>query len=1120
MTNIPDLQQRQLALDATQSFIVQAPAGSGKTELLIQRLLVLLGQVKEPEEVLAITFTRKAAAEMADRIILALQRATLEPEPTTEPARKTWQLAQLVLQRDKTYNWQLLTNPHRLRIQTIDAFCASIARQMPILAQLGPQPQIAEDAYLLYQKAVRQFMATLDSEESWANALANILSHLDNQYSSLERLLINMLAKRDQWLPHLTHVNNIHQLRETLEAELSNIVEEKLQHVRQQFDSAELISLNQLVQYACQQFHAHQLKSPLLCCDDYQEPPPFNSNYYEHWQAIAQFLVTQKYEWRKKVTVREGFPAVDKSLSQSENALRKAMKEQYSSLLAKLSTNELLRQALQAICQAPPRQFSDGQWEVLTSLIHVLKIVAGFLWLSFQEHNAVDYVEITQRALQALGEAGEPSQLALLLDYKIQHILVDEFQDTSSTQYRLLEKLTEGWEAHDGRTLFLVGDPMQSIYRFRKAEVGLFLQAELYGINQIKLHKLNLTSNFRSQTALVTWFNEAFSNIFPAKADIGLGAIPYTRALGVLPSSHSPAVQTHLFTDDPAAEIQCIINLIQQQLAADTSTKIAILVRARQHIAELTPALQAANIPYRAVEIEALKEKTVIHDLLILTRALLFLDDRIAWLAMLRAPWCALNNDDLYQIAGSEHTLPIWERMQTIEQLNLTSAGYEQVKRMLTVLSPAITHRQRKPLELWLESIWLQLGGPVFAKNANELQDAQTFFKLISQLHQGNHITDISLLEQKLTELYAAPSVDHNCRLEIMTIHKAKGLEFDTVILPCLHKESAIDKSQLLLFMETSGANNKTGLILAPIKAFIEHSDPIYRFIQQEEKQKADYELSRLLYVAVTRAKRHLHLLGQVNFDRKLNTHKLPAKASLLGKLWPYIDFQITTSSTPSSAIEANSVNRTKTQLLRLAINYPLGLAPLVRPVHKSYLANPLQTTRYQIRQETLKQVGTILHRLLCRMSQMQANTWPNLLKEQSYWETALTQLGVIPNELAFAITTIHNALANTMKDERAKWILAQDHPHAQSEYPISFTQSAAAKQLIVDRTFIADNTRWIIDYKTTLYLARDLMEQQQQHREQLETYAHVFQQMESRPIRLGLYFPLLPDWIEWTYIN
>src|SRR5512146_922212 len=120
MPTVADAAVRRQALDPNGSFIVQAPAGSGKTELLIQRYLVLLARVEHPESIVAITFTRKAAAEMRFRLVEALQRAAGDEAAEQEHARFTWELARAALARDRERDWQLLRNPARLRILTID----------------------------------------------------------------------------------------------------------------------------------------------------------------------------------------------------------------------------------------------------------------------------------------------------------------------------------------------------------------------------------------------------------------------------------------------------------------------------------------------------------------------------------------------------------------------------------------------------------------------------------------------------------------------------------------------------------------------------------------------------------------------------------------------------------------------------------------------------------------------------------------------------------------------------------------------------------------------------------------------------------------------------------------
>ena len=137
MTEPSDAAARASALDPTRSFIVQAPAGSGKTELLTQRFLRLLATVEYPEEVIALTFTRKAAAEMRERIVSALQQAANNAVVGNDNDRLRMRLAGDVLLRDREQEWRLAANPQRLRVMTIDAFNGGLVRQMPLTAQLG-----------------------------------------------------------------------------------------------------------------------------------------------------------------------------------------------------------------------------------------------------------------------------------------------------------------------------------------------------------------------------------------------------------------------------------------------------------------------------------------------------------------------------------------------------------------------------------------------------------------------------------------------------------------------------------------------------------------------------------------------------------------------------------------------------------------------------------------------------------------------------------------------------------------------------------------------------------------------------------------------------------------------
>ncbi len=208
-----------------------------------------------------------------------------------------------------------------------------------------------------------------------------------------------------------------------------------------------------------------------------------------------------------------------------------ALKARCEQLFARLRGEDALLECLKRFRKLPAPQFTEPQWQAVQAAVSVLTLAVAELQLVFRERGRVDFAELAIRASAALGQVDAPEDLALALGHRIQHFLVDEFQDTSYTQFELIEKLTAGWEPGDGRTLFLVGDPMQSIYRFRQADVSLFLKARLEGIGAIRLEPLTLSVNFRSRPGLVEWVNRTFESILPASDDLESGAVAYSASV-------------------------------------------------------------------------------------------------------------------------------------------------------------------------------------------------------------------------------------------------------------------------------------------------------------------------------------------------------------------------------------------------------------------------------------------------------------------------------------------------------------------------------------------------------------------------------------------------------------
>ena len=1128
--NTPDIQdrvQRQQALDITNSFIVQAPAGSGKTELLIQRYLSLLAVVKEPEEIIAITFTNKATSEMRNRILLALDNAT-KREPEQEHARLTWTLANKAIQRDRERNWDLLKSPRRIRIQTIDALCSSFTRQLPLLSALGGKQAVSDKPQELYEQAARAAVQHLEKEKQLGDAVAILLRHLGNNIPRLEDLLVSMLSKRDQWLRHVVSDSDEWLRRQELEQALETVVAEELKRLAESLPQQHKPDILKLAHYAATNLHADGKDKAVVACLDINSMPSASCSDIPQWRGLSDLLLTQKGTLRGKVDKRDGFPTDGNNGKQ----YCKEMKEHFLALMEDLQAYPEFISALSKTRELPISQYSEQQWQVMQALFQFLKIAVAELKLIMADRGQVDFIEMAIGANSALGDDSAATDLAMSLDYRIQHILVDEFQDTSYGQYELLRKLTRGWEPDDGRTLFVVGDPMQSIYRFREADVGLYLQARREGIGHIQLVPLTLTVNFRSQQGVVEWVNQVFQQVLPQRENIDQGAVAYAHSAPFHPRSRKDSVNIYPYAGrDDVSEATKIVELVQATRKSEPGDLIAILVRSRSHLAEIISQLKQANLPFRAVDVEPLAQRPVIDDLMALTRALLHPADRIAWLSILRALWCGLALTDLHTLAGGDHNLTIWELINQPERRGeLSGDGQSRLERISTLLGQSLQRRRQVTLRDLIEGSWIALGGPAVVQSETELEEAQMLFQLLEQFDRGGDVDDFAALSEALNDLYAPPNLDGSKELVLMTIHAAKGLEFDQVIIPGLGRAAGQDDSKLLYWLERNSSGGVSDLLLAPIKGADEEQDPIYGYLHSLAKAKDRLEDGRLLYVAATRAKKQLHLFGHIKSDKDA-----PDSRSLLASLWSASEIRTAFQQLPSDESPSNEGEHKRKQ-----IDHPIRRLPLEWTLPETELVSPLpdltaepvlpeadqqERVEFDWASETARHVGTLVHRYLQRIAKEGIDGWnpQRVTSLHKAFGNALQNMGVPKSELASAVSKVDAAINQTLADKRGSWILSGKHQNARSEYSLSSVLNNKLINVIIDRTFVdTDGNRWIIDYKTGVHSGSDREEfldrEQERYCAQLERYAAVLSKLEDRPIKLGLYFPLMSEWRSWEY--
>ncbi len=1128
---VVDLSQRQQALDPERSFAVSAPAGSGKTGLLTQRVLKLLSRVEQPEEILCLTFTRKAAAEMRSRIISALATATSAREPDDAFEAATWQLAKQALERDQQQGWQLLKSPNRLRITTIDGFFRYLAQQLALESQLGDQIEPLDNPGPCYDQVVAAFLLSqLRENGTWADDISTLLQHLDNDLNRVQSLLTGLLEKREQWLHHLLAARNA---RSYLEQALRDTIAEKLNEL------TELLlpigsDLAILMDYAAGNLLANNREAPLTSCAGITGLPPCDHTQTEQWLGLVQLLLTDKGEYRsdRGISITLGFPT-----AKADPEFGDLRKQQLRETLAWCRQQEGLRDLLIDTRYLPTACYSDQQWAVLNALTSLMPALAANLSLYFKQQGCSDFTEITFAALRALSTDEVPTDLAMKLDYRLRHILIDEFQDTSSIQYLILRHLIAEWTPGDGRTLFIVGDGMQSLYGFRSANVGLFLEARQQPVANIQLQPLDLRVNFRSQKGIIDWVNEAFGEAFPALENIDRGAVSYCPAESFKPVADGPAVTIDIFRDHPdnSAEAMEVVRLVEEARQQRPDGSIAILVRSRNHLRTVLKYLRDAGISWQATEFDPLQHKMAVIDLMSLTRALLSAADHIAWLSILRATWCGLDLHDLYHLVNQQRSgsgernsdrsnRP--KRALLIDQLachqqieNISPDGQKILHRISGILLRAWHQRERQPLRQLVENTWLALGGPEAVKNPTDRESCQQYFDF---LEQQSPVDDWSLFQTAVEKLYAAPDSAADRHVQVMTIHKSKGLEFDTVIIPGLDRGNRPGQQDLLLWRERIAEDGQAQLLIAPLQAAGQDKDPLYRHLQWEAGIKETLESTRVIYVGATRAIRQLHLLCN------MKSGKPPANNSLLARLWPWLEKAIEEQHPSIRLRQAAAVEKEKqddTAIPVASFSHLWRLPPgfkgtgHIEPLQGRTLAQADNSLLFEPGAGDARHIGTLLHRIIRQVTLQGISYWRQTppAERQPHWLGQLRQLGVV--NTSDALSRLQVAVANILEDSENHWLLDNDSVDSLCEYAIGYLdEDNRVRSAVIDRTFIRDGIRWIIDYKSSCPLEGQPMdefvrEQMQQYAAQMALYERLMLSMDGNraktpPIRKALYFP------------
>jgi ATP-dependent exoDNAse (exonuclease V) beta subunit len=1080
-TNPHDAQARALSIDPSRSVALLAPAGSGKTTQLLYRFMACLTVVERPEQILAITFTNKAAGEIVERVTSALRQAAEGEEPEAEHEKPLYMLSKLALERDALLGWNLVMNPSRLRIMTFDAYCAQLAKKMPIMSGLGGGSTSA-DPSLIYRQAVLETLGSVNDDnipDELRDALTAVLKFARNQFELLVPMFSDLLAKRDQWVSEILHIRP-----EQLSAALTDLVKQEGGAAIQVLEDAGFTRCWDIFSLASR-------VNPQFAWASYG-----NADLSEQGMAFARAAATALLKTdnalRTRVTAREGFPA------------KEELTKQMNEFLKSVDRHDGIDQALQTLSCLPDVDYPESSAEMVGHLTVILRYLLANLMLAFDNTASVDFPEVAQRAIQSFGN-GEEVGDAMLDEDRVYHLLVDENQDTSPAQYQLLSRLVEEWEpGNDGRSVFMCGDKSQSIYLFRGATVHLFtdtVKAQHFGPKQLEVYHLRM--NFRSAPAIVDWNNRVYGQLFDSSFQ---PSVPFRQDGG--------KVTVEAIAGGSESEAARVVQLVEDAFSEDANQSVAILIRSRSHLKYILPALKMAGISASGTDIDPIADSAPVGEVVSLIRALWHKADRTSWLALLRSAFVGLSWEDTLTIARGHNVIEASLKDENVLSM-LTPEGYSRAKRLVDALE-ALKASSRSDELVWkARALWGSLGGMATVDQA-ELGDVRTVFGLLAKHTVEGDLVDPQAFFNAVDQLYATPKAG---TVQVMTIHKSKGLEFDTVIIPALEKSSGRDDTPLFHWRTI---NNQ--FFMAPNLGGQDQESAesrLFNFVGRHVKRDQSEELDRVCYVATTRAKRNLHILAckdVEDVDAGSSTSLLGCLKKVLSDDWRQVE---------EANIQFDSVGGVPAKA-RLAPDHEVKLPEnTFIPVSR----NDSVPTESDLQEEVhegegddfrAKIVGIVYHRFVEIIAQEGLENW-NDERVQSKAQAIASLMrreGYPIREIPVGRDRIIELLQVTLNSEAGRWILGK-HEQEGQEVQLTGYRNNRWVHRYLDRPFVDNGCYWITDWKTAecpegMDVEAFVRNVVARYKAKMEEYRGVVIEAGiTLPVRLGLYLPSVDRFAE-----
>ncbi len=858
-------ENQQRALDFRHHLSVTANAGAGKTMVLVQRFLeILLRTDTRVDEVVAITFTDKAAGELKKKIAELIDKRMLSPESSAT-------LHRLEYIRDQ------LTSAN---ICTIHAFCAILLRQYPVEANIDAAFTVLEgvDQQILEQEAIRETFESLLRDNNDSREREEVLDvvRIVGQWNLL-RTFEFLLRKREQ-LDRLTRKGGLLSEEYTSSEILERWNSMMISSVVHQIDGKNWKEQLEGILPRAKGKNAQEVAGVLRQWGETFSP----EQKIEVYARIAQLIFTKDGTLRKDFTGPKALPEssnVEANLIQLHHSVREVI----DNLLTPDGhrSNEILLRTTQII-------------------FRIFKKILDTYEAKKQENGQLDFEDLQLRVRSLLQQ--EDIRRSLAEKYKF--IMVDEYQDTNRLQYEIVRDLVMDFRAGN---LFIVGDPKQSIYGFRNAEVEVFEATKKDIERSVTAPERNgsvtLPESFRPLINIVAFVNRVFSSLmnegspkngFQYEALVrgrGDAAPGKVELMLIRDEVHEKTDETDTVQPDETVVHEC--EMIAQRIVDFklSSYEIfdpqdgkrvpfqfnhaAILLRNRKHLTAIEKALVKFHIPYVLSGGIGFYQTQEILDFLNYFKFLSNPDDDVALVGVLRSPFFAISDAELFQISLSGIEESFWAKAQRRAQ---GTDATEFLQRAVKILYGDVDVARRLPVPFLVQRLFRNTGwhGTVLGATSGEqhVANIDKLLRLSREFASRSYTTLFdfverlkTLVEEEQREGQASLETATQ-RVQVMTIHAAKGLEFPVVFLPFSHRKFRYDSSPYLDSELGIGYKVRDSLDLNK-----ELDPPFYLYLRRASRQRIEEEEKRIFYVGCTRARDALIISGKMKSGAEYPSH-------------------------------------------------------------------------------------------------------------------------------------------------------------------------------------------------------------------------------------------------------